>query len=98
MIRRATEQDLPALQALWIEFMDFHRARDPYFTRSPQGHELFAQLVLDHLNSDQTLILVATDRDTVSGYGIDHIEEGPKVSQGDWYGCIEDVVVAAGQR
>jgi ribosomal protein S18 acetylase RimI-like enzyme len=98
MIRRAAEQDLPALQALWIEFIDFHRARDPYFTRSPQGHELFAQLVLDHLDSDQTLILVATDRDTVIGYGIACIEEGAKVYQGDRYGYIEDVVVAAGQQ
>jgi ribosomal protein S18 acetylase RimI-like enzyme len=98
MIRRATEQDLPALQALWIEFLDFHRARDPYFTRSPQGQELFAQLVLDHLDSDRTRIVVATDRDTVIGYGIARMEEGPKVYQGDRYGYIEDVVVAARQR
>jgi ribosomal protein S18 acetylase RimI-like enzyme len=98
MIRRATEQDLPALQALWIEFIDFPRTRDPYFTRSAQGHELFAQLVLDHLDSDRTRIVVDTDRDTVIGYVIARIEEGPKMYQGDQYGYLEDVVVAAGQR
>lgn len=48
-IRKAELSDLTEIGDLWIELMDYHKELDPFFTRSPQGAELFKEYLSKQL-------------------------------------------------
>jgi ribosomal protein S18 acetylase RimI-like enzyme len=97
-IRLAETQDIPALQELWKEFMDFHAAREPFLTRAQDGHETWAGFVREHIDDDDRLAIVAEDAGQLVGYGLAALQEYPPVLVMSRYGMIRDVAVTAGHR
>ncbi len=57
--RKATEQDIPRIIELWKEFIDFHKARDAFFSRSKEGPENFGKFILENINKDDAIVYVA---------------------------------------
>ena len=60
VIRAATRRDIPAMVALWEELMEFHRVRDPFFTQSANGSQVFARFVEENIRNEAACVLVAT--------------------------------------
>jgi ribosomal protein S18 acetylase RimI-like enzyme len=97
-IRTATKDDLPAIKELWKEFMDFHKERDPFFSRVDDAHEDFGLFMKGNINKDDWLVLVATDGDRVIGYGTATVMSYPPIYQDPRYGYIQDIAVTEAYR
>jgi ribosomal protein S18 acetylase RimI-like enzyme len=97
-IREATTEDIPALVELWKEFMDFHRSRDSYFSRTPDGHERWAKFATGNIDKDDWLFIVAEIDGTIGGYCMATILDNPPVIPTRQYGYIQDIVVTSGNR
>lgn len=97
-ILRAEERHLPAIGELWKEFMDFHAARNVYWTRSPDGHRVFSDDLRRMLDDPAVLLLVAVEGDAVIGYAFAKIEAPPPVLKIERRGHIVDVAVTASRR
>lgn len=98
VIRRATRRDVPAIVRLWEELMDFHRAKDPFFTRARNGSALFRRFVEDNIRSDAACVLVATVEGGVVGYCQGMLERHPPAIAEPEYGQILDFMVTAQYR
>ncbi len=96
-IREAELSDLAEIGDLWVELMDYHKKLDPFFTRSPQGAELFKKHLSKQLELEQAAVFVAVDVDVdsakVAGYTVVSISEYPPVFQKTRYGIISDLAV-----
>ncbi len=97
-IRQANPADLDSIARLWIEFMDFHRARDAHFTRAPDGHERFKEFIAGHLSAPASLVLIAAQDEEVVGYCLAALAKYPPVFAHREYGAIHDLAVTAGCR
>jgi ribosomal protein S18 acetylase RimI-like enzyme len=97
-IRSATKEDLPAIKELWKEFMDFHKERDPFFSRVDNAHEDFGQFMRSNLDKNDWLVLVTTTDDQVIAYGAATIMSYPPIYQDPRYGYIQDVAVTEAYR
>jgi GNAT superfamily N-acetyltransferase len=97
-IRLATTRDIPVLQELWKEFMDFHAEQEPFWTRSKKGHEVWAGFFQGHIDDDDKLALVAEDAGQLVGYGLAVLQEYPPVLVLSRYGMIRDMAVTATHR
>jgi ribosomal protein S18 acetylase RimI-like enzyme len=97
-IRTATRRDIPAMVRLWEELMDFHQARDPFFTRSRQGSELFARFVEENLRNDAACVLLAVVDGSVVGYCQALRDRHPAALAQPDFGQILDFGVAADYR
>jgi ribosomal protein S18 acetylase RimI-like enzyme len=98
IIRKAAEKDLPAIVELWKELMDFHQVRDPYFTRSEDGHEAFSTFMADNLKKQDSLVLIAQKQDDIIGYTLAMIASPPPVFKIKRYGEILDFAVTEKYR
>jgi len=85
--------DLDEIVELWKEFMEFHRQRDPFFTRSSEGHRQFRRFVADDLGSADWLVLVAIEADRPIGYCMATVLEYPPVFELKRHGFVQDVAV-----
>ncbi|MEA3267417.1 MAG: GNAT family N-acetyltransferase [Candidatus Fermentibacteria bacterium] len=92
-IRKAELSDLTEIGDLWIELMDYHKELDPFYTRSPQGSELFKEYLAKQMKSSQAAIFVTVDSEKVAGYTVVSISEYPPVFQKSRYGIISDLAV-----
>ena len=97
-IREAKKADIPGLQELWKEMMDFHKERDTFFTRSEKGHESFATFISENIKNDDWLVLVATLEENLVGYSLATVAEYPPVFAEPRYGHIIDVAVTQRYR
>lgn len=97
-IRPATKADITPIKELWKEFMDFHKDRDPFFSRLDDAHEDFGRFMQSNLSKDDWLILVATVGDQVIGYGSATIMSYPPIYVDPRYGYIQDVAVTEAYR
>jgi GNAT superfamily N-acetyltransferase len=97
-IRRAQEQDLPQMEGLWKELMDYHQDLDPFFTRRPDGHERWLEYVKTNMASERWLLLVAEVNGEVVGYIMAAIQECPPVFTTSEFGFVQDVAVRATHR
>ncbi len=97
-IREAELSDLTEIGDLWIELMDYHKELDTFFTRSPQGAELFKEYLSKQLESEQTAIFVAVGSAKLVGYTVVNISEYPPVFQKSRYGIISDLAVTKSSR
>ena len=97
-IRKAELTDLTEIGDLWIELMDYHKELDPFFTRSPQGAELFRKYLSKQLDSEQAAVFVAVDSAKLAGYTVVNISEYPPVFQKSRYGIISDLAVTKNCR
>jgi ribosomal protein S18 acetylase RimI-like enzyme len=98
VIRTATRRDVPAIVKLWEELMDFHRVRDPLFTRARNGSRLFAKFVEANLRSDAACVLVAAADGRIIGYCQGMLEQHPPALAHPQYGQILDFMVTADYR
>lgn len=97
-IRAATRQDVPAVVALWEELMDFHRAKDPFFERAPNGGNLFARFVEENICNDAACVLVAVVEEKVVGYCQGFLDRHPPVIAEPEYGQVLDFAVTASHQ
>lgn len=98
VIRPATRRDVPALVGLWEELMEFHRVRDPFFTRSAQGADIFARFIEENIRNDAACVLVAVVDGKIVGYCQGMLEQHPPaIAQVD-YGQILDFGITAEHR
>jgi GNAT superfamily N-acetyltransferase len=98
VIRVATRRDVPAIVALWKELMDFHRERDPFFTRSRNGSEIFARFVEENVRNDAACVLVAVVDGRVVGYCQGMLDRHPPALAMSDFGQILDFGVTAEYR
>jgi len=98
VIRAVTRRDIPAIVGLWEELMDFHRARDPFFTRSHNGSSIFARFIEENIHNDAACVLVATVDDKVVGYCQGILDRHPPALAESDFGQILDFGVTAEHR
>jgi GNAT superfamily N-acetyltransferase len=98
IIREAKTEDVATMKELWIEFIDYHKARDRFFSRTSDGHERFEAFVLDRINNDDWLVLVAVVNDRIVGHCMAAIQEYPPVYVSPRYGYIQDIAVTERYR
>jgi len=98
VIRPATRRDVPAIVVLWEELMEFHRARDPFFTRSHNGSDIFARFVAENIRNDAACVLVATVDGKIVGYCQGMLDRHPPALAESDFGQILDFGVTADYR
>ncbi len=89
----ATDRHVPGIVERWKELMDYHRGLDPAFTRRPDGHRRFGHFLVDCIDSDTFVVLVAVDGDEVLGYAMAKEERYPPVFERSRHGSIFDMAV-----
>ena len=92
-IRQASTADLDEIVELWKEFMDFHRQRDPFFTRAVDGHRRFRSFVAENLESPDWAVLVSIEADRPVGYIMATVLEYPPVFEVKRHGFVQDIAV-----
>jgi GNAT superfamily N-acetyltransferase len=98
VIRKATEADIPGIVEVWKEFMDFHAALDPYFTRSASGHENFAGYLAERMRKEADTVLVAEAAGCLVGFCVAGIVQRPPVYQMPECGGIDSLAVTEAYR
>jgi GNAT superfamily N-acetyltransferase len=94
--RRATNGDLAAVTALWIELTRHHAALDPHFALRA-GAEDEARRLLEAMQRDpDTAIFVGGDRP--SAFAIVNVRRAPPIHPETCRAEITDVYVAPSQR
>lgn len=97
-IRKATSDDLDSIAVLWKELMDFHKARDPRFTRSSDGHNNFAKFIGEQISADDSCVLVGESGGSVVAYCLATITNNLPVFEEKQYGALFDLAVAESFR
>ena len=95
VVRKATLQDLDAIGDLWVEFMDFHKRRDPHFARAADGRRRFQDFISTHIVAHTSRVLVAEVRGRVVGYCLAVLSQYPPVFRNRDYGSVFDLAVTA---
>jgi ribosomal protein S18 acetylase RimI-like enzyme len=98
ILRQATLQDVPAIIELWKEMIDFHKIRDPFFTRAVNGDDVFAKFLEKNINSENACVYVAIIGGTIVGYCQGMLEKYPPALAQTDYGQIMDFAVSADYR
>ena len=98
LLRRATLNDIPAIVELWKEMIDYHKEKDPFFTRAVDGEKVFAQFVEKNINSETACVYVAIIGGTIVGYCQGTLEKHPPLLTETDYGQVLDFAVAADYR
>lgn len=98
VLRNATVDDLDSIAALWQELMDFHKALDPHFTRSSDGHKKFAEFIRGHILSDESCVLVGESGGNVVAYCLATVASKPPVFEEKQYGAVFDLAVCESFR
>lgn len=94
----AKKIDIPEIVEVWKEFMDFHKERDPFFSRREDGHINFKKFIEESIESDDVQVLVAFEDNKIIGYYRSSISKYPPVFEQSTYGFISDVAVKDGYR
>lgn len=96
--RRAIEKDIPKVVELWKEFIDFHKTRDTFFSRSTEGPENFGKLIAENLQKDNAIVYVAEKNGEVVGHILATIQNYPPAFEIKKYGFVNDLAVASAYR
>jgi ribosomal protein S18 acetylase RimI-like enzyme len=96
--RKATEGDIPEIIELWKEFIDFHKDRDPFFSRSEEGPENFGKFILENLRKDDAVVYVAEANKSVIAFILATIQNYPPAFEIKQFGFINDLAVASAYR
>ena len=97
-IREAMPSDVPGLQALWIEFMDYHSHLDPAYTRSEEAVTNWVTYVNSKFEDESSAIFVAIDEGSLVGYAGAVVREYPPVWTVRKFGFIEEIAVTGDFR
>ena len=98
LLRKAMLKDIPAIIELWKEMMDFHKKRDPFFTRAANGDQVFGEYLEKNINSETACVYVAIIGGTIVGYCQGTLEKNPPMLTTSDYGQVLDFAVAADYR
>lgn len=98
VIRLATRRDVPQIVRLWEELMDYHRERDPLFTRAHNGSDLFHRFLEQNIDNDAACVLVAEAKDEIVGYCQGMLDRHPPALADPDYGQVIDFMVTADHR
>lgn len=93
LIRKAGAGDLEVIGKLWCEFMDFHSARDPHYSRAEAGEKCFKEFIGKRIASADSRVLVAESGGEVVGYLLAGLTQNPPVLKERDYGVISDLAV-----
>jgi ribosomal protein S18 acetylase RimI-like enzyme len=96
-IRAAVSSDVPRLVALWREMWDFHRAVDWRYESTPMAEMVMAGWIGDHLERDESLVLVAEEGEII-GYCLGMILENPPVVPWSRFGHVSELAVTQSAR
>ena len=97
-IRKAVHSDIPALEHLWIEFMDHHAELDPDYVRSGDASKNWVEYMESRMESDSAIVFVAVDGSDIVGYVGALIRDCPPIFRIQKYGFIEEIAVTADRR
>lgn len=78
--------------------MDFHKQRDPHYTRAPDGAARFRDFVSSQLAAKDACVLVAVHGHLIIGYCLATLNHLPPVFAERLYGDIFDLAVTADYR
>ena len=98
VVREATCQDIPAIVRLAEELLDFHKDRDPLFTRAANSGDVLAQFVEANIRSETACVFVAVVNNQIVGYCQGMLQKHPPVLVETDYGQILDIMVTANSR
>ena len=98
VIRKITDNDMDQLAEIWKDFMDFHQAMNPFFTRRPDGHENFTTFALSLLEKEDFLLIGAFDGEIMAGYALAQEACYPPVFLMDKYCMLTDIALAEKYR
>jgi ribosomal protein S18 acetylase RimI-like enzyme len=98
-IRKARDEDLPAISALWFEMMNYHLTRDRRFAIAHDAGTTFATWLKSLLQDPEAAyVAVAEENGQVVGYILGQIETLPPVYSITRVGVIRDLCVMQGAR
>jgi GNAT superfamily N-acetyltransferase len=79
--------------ALWREYMDFHRERDPHFTMTGDGHRRFGRFVSRHMTARNSRVMVAEQDGKIVAYCMAVLTKYPPVFKRRDCGAVFDLAV-----
>ncbi len=92
-IKLAGTEHIPGVVEVWKDFMDFHQAKDPFFTMREGADEAFSNFFREVISADDSHALVALDKEKVVGFSISAIKNHPPVFTETKYGEIIDLAI-----
>jgi len=92
-IVKAKQLHVPEIVTIWKELMDFHKKRDPFFTRKADGHYNFEKYVKKLMGSKSSQVLVALDGEKVVAFSTACVSQYPPVLKRTNYGLISNIAV-----
>lgn len=98
IIRETRPSDRVAVAELFKEMFDFHRQRDPHFTRTDSAHQLFSSWFVKQIEEEGASALVAEVDGKVVGYALGIVRQHPPVFARRTYGEINDIAVSSEYR
>jgi ribosomal protein S18 acetylase RimI-like enzyme len=96
--RQAIDDDVLKIVKLWKEFIDFHKARDSFFSRSKEGPENFRKFIAGNLQKDDSIVIIAEINGNVVAYLLATIHNYPPVFEIKRYGIVNDLAVTSDYR
>jgi ribosomal protein S18 acetylase RimI-like enzyme len=96
--RRATNADLAAVTALWIELTRHHAALDPHFALRAGAEEEARRLLEAQLRDPDTAIFVAGDPGAISAFAVVFVRHAPPIHPETCRAAITDLYVAPARR
>jgi ribosomal protein S18 acetylase RimI-like enzyme len=96
--RPAIRSDLPALSAIWQEFMNMHAARDASFALAENSTERWNSMAADMIARDDTFVFVALHERLAVGFCLGWIARNPPIYKVSELGFISEIAVAGHSR
>jgi GNAT superfamily N-acetyltransferase len=97
-IREAVKEDVSSIVNLWIETVDATMSLGPYYTRSNEGHNTFAEFITGNLNYERAIVVVAEENNRIIGYCCAIRLERPPIMVTRDYGVIYALSVDRNDR
>lgn len=97
-ITQAQKIHIPAIIKIWKEFLDFHKKRDPFFTRRKDAHVKYEKRLKEFMLSKKMKVLVALCGNKVIAFLTAKIEKHPPIFKIIKHGYIYTVAVAGKYR
>jgi GNAT superfamily N-acetyltransferase len=92
-IRRGERRDVARLVGLWLQLMDYHRARDARFAIVPDADRIMDRRFRRILSDSDSRLLVSEAGDRIVGFVVGHIDLNVPVFPGRTIGFIADLFV-----
>lgn len=92
-IREGRIDDLPHLNEIYVECMEFHKKTGYDLDKVPEAPQIFLKHVEDIIIMGEALLMVAHTDNRIVGYCVTRIEEKPPVYEETRYGEIDNLAV-----